>query len=323
MVRLCYFFLLLALCACGGGAGKEDKEENSFTYEGFSNRFKTVSPPYALSDTGLLANKDTAALSPSFVQNLISDSVKNLALPGAKTIRYVPLAKIAAEGETYYLLKLEAAQKKAAVLVAFDKEGKNSASFPFLVPDKDPATNQTSSIDKSLSISRNTLRRAADESTKEGKDVHIYNPASGGYTLIMTEILDEDTLGIINPIDTFSKKNRLAGDYYNGQRNLVSIRDGRTPSELSFFVSIAIDADCKGELKGTAFMTGTTTAAYRQGGDPCVLEMSFGANTVTLREVEGCGARRGLDCAFNGTYKKKAAPKPKKPAKTSKKKSNT
>ena len=205
------------------------------------------------------------------------------------------------------------------MLVTFNHENSQASAFPFLVPDADARTTQVSTLDKQLSISRTTVRRSDNDATQEGKDVHIYNSATGGYTLIMTDVLNEDTLALINPIDTFSKKNPLAGDYYNGKRNLVSVRDGRTPAEVQFFASFEAADDCNGEIKGTALFTSSKTAVYRQGGDPCVLELHFSGNTVTLREVEGCGARRGLKCSFDGSYKKKAAPRPKATKKSAKK----
>jgi hypothetical protein len=76
---------------------------------------------------------------------------------------------------------------------------------------------------------------------------------------------------------------------------------------------------CSGEIKGDAEMSGANTAVFRQGGDPCVLQLTFSANSVTLKELEGCGSRRGLECSFDGTFKKKKTDVEKKEAKTKKK----
>jgi hypothetical protein len=65
------------------------------------------------------------------------------------------------------------------------------------------------------------------------------------------------------------------------------------------------EGTCTGELKGTLFFTSTTTAVYRQGGDPCVMEFTFTPTAVTVREDEGCGAHRDMKCVFNDTYKRK------------------
>jgi hypothetical protein len=112
------------------------------------------------------------------------------------------------------------------------------------------------------------------------------------------------------------KTHRFAGDYGKGKRNIISIRDGRAPNQLMAFVHLENQDGCSGELKGELLMTSATTAIYRQGGDPCVLQFRFSGNTIELQEEEGCGNHRGLDCAFTGTFPKKKEAK----AKTSEKK---
>lgn len=321
MIRLCLLAMAMAFFSCGSsGEGTGTEDDTTFTYQGFSDRFRDTTLPFILADSTLHNNKDTAALNPQFASGLMPDSVLKRLFPGVKKVKLIPLARTGNKEETYFILKAIGGARKAAVLITFDKDQKKSAAFPFLIPDADSKTSQISTLDKQLSISRTTIRKTDDEATQEGKDVHIYNSATGDFTLIMTDVLNEDTLALINPIDTLGKKNPLAGDYYRGKRNLVSVRDGRTPNEVQFFASFEADDDCAGEIKGTALFTSSKTAVYRQGGDPCVLELTFSGNNVALREVEGCGARRGLKCSFDGQYKKKAEPKPKTQKKPSKKK---
>ncbi len=52
----------------------------------------------------------------------------------------------------------------------------------------------------------------------------------------MTDPLDDKITELINPIDTFSRKNKYAADYGTGKMNLVSIRDGRKNDQLTFFI---------------------------------------------------------------------------------------
>jgi hypothetical protein len=200
--------------------------------------------------------------------------------------------------------------------MSFGKDNKFAAAFPFLIPDNDPATSQVSMIDKSLSISKNVLKSQPNSLNAEGKDVFIYNSESRQFMIIMTDPLDDTNLELINPIDTLRKTHRFAGDYGKGKRNIVSIRDGRAPNQLMAFVHLENQDGCSGELKGELLMTSATTAIYRQGGDPCVLQFRFSGNTIELQEEEGCGNHRGLDCAFTGTFPKKKEAK----AKTSEKK---
>jgi thiamine phosphate synthase YjbQ (UPF0047 family) len=79
------------------------------------------------------------------------------------------------------------------------------------------------------------------------------------------------------------------------------------------------NGECTGELKGNLLMTSSKTAVYRQGGDPCVLELNFGTSSVTLKEAEGCGLHRDLECLFEGTYPRKKVEKEKASTKKTKK----
>ena len=97
--------------------------------------------------------------------------------------------------------------------------------------------------------------------------------------------------------------NTLVGDYRIDKKNLVSVRDGRYPNQLLVYIHTENKAgDCKGELRGEFVMTSSTTAVYRQGGDPCVLNLTFKGNSVSIEEEKGCGNYRGLDCPLTGTF---------------------
>jgi hypothetical protein len=150
------------------------------------------------------------------------------------------------------------------------------------------------------------VQKNADGSSSEGKDVYVYNADSRNFMLIMTDPLVDKTGELVNPIDTLQRKNKFSADYVNGKMNLVSIRDGKRPGELNFFIHFEKDNNaCTGELKGEAVMRAANTAEYKEQGDPCVLRFIFSSNSVTLQEVEGCGSKRPLNCTLNGRYSKK------------------
>jgi hypothetical protein len=306
MLRIGAILFSVFLFACGNGK-TEEEEETEFSYKAFSEKFKETSAPYFIADTTLLKASDTTSLKNAVFLSYIPDSTKKNIFGKSTNIKYTPIAKISSKGkESYFIVKAYTPQKATALLMVFDKDEKFGAIFPFLNPDKDENTTQVSSIDKSFSISRSVIRRQTNDVSIEGKDVYVYNNEAKQFTLIMTDLLDEKNLEVINPIDTFAKTNKLAGDFSLDKRNIVSIRDGRNDKSLTVFVHIEKEnGDCIGEIKGDAVLTSTTTAVYRQGGDPCVLEFTFASNSVTLKEVEGCGSRRDLNCLFDGTFKRR------------------
>ena len=317
MFRIAFIFFCGILAACGGKK-KNSAEASGFSYELFSEGFKTVTLPYQLTDTGLLRNTDTISVkSPQFVQ-FIKDSLRTKIFGKNVKVKYVPLARInAGEGVNYYIIKASGGGKKAAFMLVFNKDEFGNL-FSFLVPDGSAATSQISGVDRSASISRNITLRRPNNTVVEGKEVFVYDQATHQFSLILVNPLSNDNIAVINPIDTLPRKHKFSGDYRKDSRNFVSVRDGRFPNQLLIFIHMEKkDPECSGELKGDVLLTSATSAIYRQGGDPCVMSFRFSANAITVKEDEGCGSHRSLDCVFDGTYQRKreAKPKPRKKGK--------
>jgi hypothetical protein len=311
MYRIGLALLLLASVGCNDKkkSSGEEGEGSSFGLESLSKRFREASLPYMLSDTLLMQNKDTSTINyPGFAA--LTDSLKQAVIGGGK-VKYTPLARVKGTGgETYLVVKAAGSGKTAAFLMAYDKKGEFGSAMAFLVPDKDPGSGQTSSIDRNGAIIR-SMTRKIDGQAAEGRDVFQYDAKAGSFDLVMTDMLDDRNLEVINPIDTLPRKHKFAGDYVKDKNNFVSVRDSRYPNQLTVFISTSKNnGACKGEIKADVLLTSSTMAIYRQGGDPCVLEMRFTANSVVLTEKEGCGSRRGMDCVFDGTYSRKKEPKP-------------
>lgn len=314
------------LWACSGneqrkganGTAKSEAAEN--THAGFSSRFAAAALPYQLTDTGLLNNKDTASLPPDYLSPLMPDSTLVKLFDKTSNIKYTPLAKVEEKNkESYYVIKAAAGGKKAALLMVFDRKGAYGATLPFLVPDDKEDTWQTSSIDKSRTITKTVVQRRENEMAGEGKEVLAYDAAEKRFNLIMTDLLNDNPAVLVNPIDTFPKTNKLAGDYYLNKKNLVAVRDGRHPNQILVYIHTEnSDGDCNGELKGEFLITSSTTAVYRQGGDPCILGLTFSGNSVSIREESGCGNYRGLDCPLSGTFTRKKEENPKETTKSAK-----
>jgi hypothetical protein len=301
--------LLFWLCGCNGNesAPKANSEVPGNASSGLSiDGFRKVSAPYALTDTALLGGDDTAQISDSQFSTFIPDSLKVNLFEKGSDVTYFPLAQVTDKNKgSYLIVKARSGKKVTALMIAVDPSGQYSAALPFLQPDTDPATQQISQIDKSYTITRSVTRRIPDELSVEGKDVYVYNPEAKSFTLIMTDRLDNDGVALINPIDTLSRNHRFAGDYTKDKNNIVSIRDAPNPAEFNFFIHIEKGEDCTGELKGTALMTSSKTAVFRQGGNPCVMNFSFSGSSVTITEAEGCGSQRSVGCTMDGSFSKK------------------
>jgi hypothetical protein len=300
--------LLLGFAAC-----KDDDKKKETTTKadaqsggGLASFFKEGSLPYQLSDTALLRNNDTASLPASLVAPLVADSLKKNFFDG-ENVRYTPLARFTQKGkDVYYVVKASGGGKKAALLLVFDKEKNFGASYPFLLPDANPNTSQTAVMDKNFTVTKTTTLRNGSEIAGEGKEVVAYDAGTKSFSLIMMDALNDNPAVLVNPIDTFPKKNKLAGDYFLNKKNLIAVRDGRYPNQLLVYIHTENETgDCIGQLKGEFILTTSTTAAYRQGGDPCVLNLTFNGNTVSMAEERGCGNYRGLDCPLTGSFTRK------------------
>lgn len=285
----------------------------------FIESFEPLSLPYLVTDTSVAKKKgDTLLISYKVFSNLVPDSILIKAFGKVVKPKIYPMGRVTSDQGNYLFVKAIAADRKAVLVLCFDKKDKFITGMPVLQPDNNPATQQFFLIDKRYTLSKNITRKNKDGTTSEGKNVYVLNEPAKSFLLILTDALDEQTIELINPIDSFSRKNKFSGDYVRDKVNLVSIRDNKRPGHLTFFVHFERKNNCTGELKGEASFASGNTAVYRAAGDPCVLQFRFTSSSVTMTEMQGCGSHRGVDCVFEGTFPKKKEPR-KKGSKTTKK----
>lgn len=311
--RSCFFalFIIVFLYSC------KDKKpslagEDPVEVSDFIDFFPTVKLPYQFNDTAVLKKeRDSLLISYKVFTQFIPDSCMYPFFGKTKPKIY-PMGKIkSSDGETYLFVKAIAGDKKSALLFAFDKKDQYLDGMELLKVDQYVSTQQAASMDKGNSIFKTVTRKNPDASFSEGRDVYGLGQDSKKFSLIMTDALDDKITELVNPIDTFSRTQKYAGDYGSGKLNLVSIRDGRKKDRLRFFVHFEKNnGACTGELKGEAIIKSPTVAEYREGGDPCVLRFTFTGAAVVLKELEGCGSHRGLRCSFDGSFGKKREAKP-------------
>lgn len=297
-------WMALLMVGCGSNDQKETSEtEGSSAFQEFLQYFPEKQLPYELGDTSLKSGgKDLPA---EIVSSFVPDSIVANAPGSSKKVSYKPLARVeGSQGSTFAIIQVAKGSSRSTHLLVYDQNGQFAGSLPFLVP-AGKNTRQVSSVDENHNIIRSTEQIQGIRITAEGKNIFAWDGATNSFTWVMTDPLKDDE-EIQNPLDTFPQHHKLSGDYVKDKKNVVFIRDGRSPNQLQVFIHTEKNkGECKGELKGDFIVTSSNTAVFRQAGDPCVLQLKFSGNSVSLDEQQGCGNYRGLDCPFDGSFKKK------------------
>lgn len=313
-------FQLLAFTICLIVAGCAEKKkillsgEEPVTPSDFISFFEPLSKPITLADS-LLTKKyaDSLSISIPILRGVLPDSVLQPFINKKEKPSFHAIGKIEVpDAEKYVLIHYASRSKRLVWVLVFDKELLFQSATSFFYPLPEKGIQQSLLIDRKFLFSVLQLRKNADASFSEGKSVYVYNEAAKQFTLIMTEALEDKVEELINPIDTLPATRKYTADYTQGKMNLVSIRDGRKPDRLTFFIHFEKrNGECTGELKGEAFWKSPTKAEYRQAGDPCVLQFVFSNGGVRIQE-QNCGSRRSAGCLFDGSFVRKKTPRVKK-----------
>lgn len=319
LTRILCFILLVGLLADCKSKKKSLTGEDEVEVSDFIDFFPEVKLPYQFGDTLLIKkDKDSLLINHTVLTQFVPDSILTKVFGKNAKPKVYAMGKVQNE-YVYLFAKGVAGEKRAAFVFGFDKKDNFIAGMPILLVDNSPATQQSAGIDKSYGLIKTVVRKNPDGTVSEGKDLYELSASGKDFNLIMTDALDDKITELINPIDTFSRKQKFTGDYGTGKMTLFSFRDGRKSDRLSFFIHFEkSDGECTGELKGEATMKTATEAIYREPGELCALQFTFTQNAVVVKEIEACGSRRGLRCSFDGTYPKKKEAKPKVAAKSKK-----
>jgi hypothetical protein len=275
--------------------------------------YKQLKLPFTVTDTTMNDVADTTTISYPLFAQFVPDSIFNNPFGKDRKLTIHPIGKIEVKNKETYLATYVSSKSRSAIYLPVFNKKKFTVSMP-LIASNDDATTDAASIDKKLSI---VISREWKEKKEDlySRTIYAYNNI-GTFTTILTETNEERNnveKAFVNPLDTFQKRNKYSGDYINGKKKFLSIRDGKTPSQYLFYVyfkNLNEEDPCGGELKGQFTMVSEKAGTYSQSGDPCGIDLSFSGNQVTVKENGSCGNHRGIKCFFNDTYTKKKEPRP-------------
>jgi hypothetical protein len=320
--RLLVVIPAFCLLACNNKKKVVLSGDEPVDIEDFIESFQPLDLPYQVADTSVSKKRaDTSLISYKVFTHLVPDTVLTKVFGKEEKPKIYPMGRVAApEQGTYLFVKALSPDRKAVLILCFDKKNNFITAMPVMQPDANPATQQLFVLDKRYTLSKSITRKNSDGTISDGKNVYVVNEPAKTFLLIMTDALDDKTVEVINPIDSLSRKNKFSADYQKDKLNFISIRDSKRPGRLLFFVHFEKKNNCSGEVKGEANFTSPTSAMYRTSGDPCTLQFNFTSSSVSMKEIQGCGSHRGVDCIFEGTYPKKKEVKKKeqKPKKATK-----
>ncbi|WP_127130174.1 hypothetical protein [Pseudoflavitalea rhizosphaerae] len=313
MKKFLFFLPVLLLLAVACKNKKTSlKDGDKVEIGDFIEFFPETALPFRMDDTSLVKkSKDSFLIGMKIFQQFIPDSILKKDFTNLSTLKLYSEARVKEKGkETYLFVKAAAGNKRVCYLVCFSDDNKYLNAMPLVKDGFDNSTSAYGLLDKKYQIITYRERRQGGMISTFKRNVYFYNSAANEFTLLMTEPNEEIIENVINPIDTFSTKHKLTGDYVQNKKNFISFRDSKRPNELSFFVHFEKNnGECKGELKGVAKLVNNTLAVYHESGNPCELQFSFKGNTVTMKETGGCGSWRDIKCFFEGSYTRKKAPK--------------
>lgn len=269
--------------------------------------YKPLKLPYSVIDSDLTQPANTDTISYSSFTEVMPDTIFNNPFGKSRKLSIYPIGKIEQKGkETYFATFVKDKSRSAIYLAVYDKK-KFVTSIPLVTNHEDDIIN-SASIDKKLTILTNKEWKVKNEKFYK-RTIYAYNN-SNAFTTVLTETNEDRraAAGALNPFDTFPKRYRYSGDYTKGKKNVLYIRDGKTPGQYLFFVHFESnneDEACGGELRGALKMVSDKAGVYSGNGDPCVLNLSFTGNDVKVKETGSCGNFRGIKCFFNDTYTRK------------------
>jgi hypothetical protein len=307
--RVKYFFtgglLLMAACQSSHRPAGPNRHATSFTE--LLALFPQGQLPYQVNPDSLRKPlSDSVRLLPEVVARFFPDSIWAKTFPGAG-VHVFPQVAIAYDHGHFLVIRVQQGNRVASYLCYFDRKDRfhQALRLCYLTPD-DQTDVYESKIDRKGVITLDHHIHTPDQRSILRENVFALNP-EGNFMLVLTNANGALSLeDLYNPIDTLPAHHAFSGDYVKDDVSIVSIRDGKNKQSFRFFIHFYDPATrCGGELEGVGRFLNRNTGTYKDDSGPCAIDFHFTNGRVRIEEVGGCGAYRGIQCLFNGTYIKK------------------
>lgn len=312
-----YLLLLLTvgvLAACKTKKKSGSGADEPMTFEDFKALFTPGALPYKLNaDTLQLKLPDSLSVDTADVNRLLTDTLTKGDFPKTEKVKLFPLQQIPGGVVDYMVIKAVGRTQTTGYLCILDKKGKYLNRLHIANTGSSDGTFMYTNIDSKNVIKISTEKKLSGSNSALKEDFYAVDKA-GGIQLIMTNSNGPTSAGqIFNPIDTLPRKHKFSGDYTSGDMNIVSIRDGEDAKSFQFFITFSKDkGNCKGELSGKGHYIAGNRGEFKDRESSCGISFQFSAGRVSIREIGGCGAYRGIKCFFEGGFVKKVEKKKKK-----------
>src|SRR5688572_18866998 len=136
----------------------------------FIDFFPDTKLPYQVADTTLLKkDNDSLRINYKVFTQFIPDSILSASMGKMNQPKIYPLGKVK-NTETYLLAKVINGNSRAVFILSFDKKQQFIAAMPLLKLDASPATQQLSTMDNKMTITKSIWRKGSSGNMSEGKD---------------------------------------------------------------------------------------------------------------------------------------------------------
>lgn len=281
--------------------------------EDFVEAFPEIKLPKTIQDTALLRLGDTTTISKTVFTQFVPDSALHGVTGKLSNYQIKPVGKIPRDEELYLLAKF--VQQKQAVLgvFVFDNNSKFLGAKELVGNRYSDGYSHMVNINREPTFIISREKISKDNQLKYTRTGYAYTK-DVGFMVVMNDSNEDLKRGdsILNPIDTFPKTFKYAGDYVKNKKNFISLRNGPRPNTYLFFVHFEKNkGECTGELKGEMVLRDDKTGQYTAAGDPCVINFKFSGSQIQMKEEGSCGNHRGIKCFFDDRFTKKKEAKAK------------